>query len=428
MKKRILFFYCVLSFTFYAYGQNNPTPDQIRQKAKELGVPYEELQKLVDAQRPSTGLKNPNAKKAQQVSIQELKFMKESDKLKIGSFYLVQQVEFFNQSGRTVYLYHRYKGDMVIIDSDFNVTLPKGTSVDALIGVKPDYKRRPRELYLVEIAKANYKDESVYLPSVTKPKEEAVIEHKQMTVEEKKLSEEEQRLQEKAISNLVSKTIGSGNVPETQQGETTATVKNQGSPFGGTDKGANEGIGGSGLFNLNERYIGQGGLPRPKYLGQEVGKIVLDIIVAPDGNVISAKIGKGTNIDNAEMRKSAEEAAMMTKFNKTNKTQNQTGTITYRYEMNESNTSKTSSNSQFPKQVRMTAGSSLKQLAVDYYGDKIFWVYIYEHNKSRIGNSDNVPVGTELILPPPNLFGIDPKSTTSLEKARQKQREIIMSW
>lgn len=80
-----------------------------------------------------------------------------------------------------------------------------------------------------------------------------------------------------------------------------------------------------------------------------------------------------------------------------------------------------------PSKVRMTAGSSLTQIAMEYYGDKIFWVYIYEHNKSRIKNFDNIPVGTELRLPSPKTYGINAKSDASVKKARQKQSEL-MKW
>ena len=76
------------------------------------------------------------------------------------------------------------------------------------------------------------------------------------------------------------------------------------------------------------------------------------------------------------------------------------------------------------KSIKMPAGSGLMQLALEYYGDKVFWVYIYEHNKSRIKNFDNVPAGLELQLPDPKTYGIDPKNATSLNKALQKQREL----
>jgi TonB family protein len=108
---------------------------------------------------------------------------------------------------------------------------------------------------------------------------------------------------------------------------------NQGNPFGNSDSGTNEGIGGTGTFSLSGRTLRDGGLHRPAYSALEEGRIVLNITVDPLGNVIFAEIGKGTNIDNASMRKSAIDAAKKSKFNKIKGTDNQNGTITYIYRL-----------------------------------------------------------------------------------------------
>jgi len=61
---------------------------------------------------------------------------------------------------------------------------------------------------------------------------------------------------------------------------------------------------------------------------------VVEITVDPQGNVIKAEIHlRGTNIDNASMRKSAIEAARKTKFNAISGKQNQIGTITYNFRL-----------------------------------------------------------------------------------------------
>ena len=80
-------------------------------------------------------------------------------------------------------------------------------------------------------------------------------------------------------------------------------------------------------------FRSSGGLPRPSYNSQEEGKIVINITVDPNGNVILAEIGRGTNIDNASMRKSATDAARRAKFNKIQGSNNQSGTITYIYKL-----------------------------------------------------------------------------------------------
>ena len=138
---------------------------------------------------------------------------------------------------------------------------------------------------------------------------------------------------EQAISNKVAGAFGMGSQEGNSQGDAESGTGNQGSPFGNSDHGANEGVGGYGSFNLNGRSIGRGGLPRPAYTIQEEGRIVINITVDPKGNVIFAEIGKGTNIDNGSMRKSALDAAKRAKFNSISGANNQSGTITYLYKL-----------------------------------------------------------------------------------------------
>lgn len=150
---------------------------------------------------------------------------------------------------------------------------------------------------------------------------------------EKRRLAEERRKKEQAISNRVAGAFGIGTADGSSQGDAESGTGNQGSPFGNSDHGANEGVGGYGSFNLNGRSIGAGGLPRPAYTIQEEGKIVINITVDPKGNVIFAEVGRGTNIDNASMRRSALEAAKRAKFNSISEANNQSGTITYVYKL-----------------------------------------------------------------------------------------------
>ena len=64
-------------------------------------------------------------------------------------------------------------------------------------------------------------------------------------------------------------------------------------------------------------------------------------------------------------------------------------------------------------------------ISLEYYGSKIFWVYLYEYNKSVIKDPNNVPVGTEIQVPAPELYGIDKHSRASAEKAAARQTEIL---
>ena len=141
---------------------------------------------------------------------------------------------------------------------------------------------------------------------------------------------EEQRRRD-AINQRVSGAFGSGTTGQNQRGVADAGSGIQGDSQSTTTAGSPSGSG-YGEFNLNGRTLGTGGLPRPAYNVQEEGRIVLNITVDPNGNVIFAEIGRGTTIDNATLRNSAVEAAKMAKFNRISGN-NQTGTITYRYSL-----------------------------------------------------------------------------------------------
>lgn len=232
-----------------------------------------------------------------------------------------------------------------------NVNAAAGTFEPKMTGQAPQetIPPPPVETPQVETPKENIitqeLEESVALAEAKKKKEEEARkkeeerkkkqeeERRRQEEAEKKRQEEERKKKEDAIRNKVAGAFGAGNATGTSQGDVTSGTGNQGSPFGNSDHGANEGTGGYGSFALDGRSIGAGGLPRPAYTVQEEGRIVLNITVDPKGNVIFAEIGKGTNIDNASMRKSAIEAAKRAKFNSIVGTNNQSGTITYRYSL-----------------------------------------------------------------------------------------------
>ena len=73
----------------------------------------------------------------------------------------------------------------------------------------------------------------------------------------------------------------------------------------------------------------------------------------------------------------------------------------------------------------MQPGSRLTLLALKYYGDKIFWVYIYENNKKKIRNPNNVPVGTVLDIPSKEKYGIDSSNPESIAKAKRLFGKIM---
>lgn len=75
--------------------------------------------------------------------------------------------------------------------------------------------------------------------------------------------------------------------------------------------------------------------------------------------------------------------------------------------------------------VKIEPGSRLTLISLAYYGSKIFWVYLYDYNKATIKDPNNIPVGTEILVPAPSLYGIDKHSRASIDKAAARQAEIL---
>ena len=75
--------------------------------------------------------------------------------------------------------------------------------------------------------------------------------------------------------------------------------------------------------------------------------------------------------------------------------------------------------------VVMKPGDRLNLLALKYYGEKVFWVYIYQANKSVIPNPDHVPTGTTIHIPKVDPKLIDPKNEALVAKAKAFQLQYI---
>ncbi|WP_294617842.1 TonB family protein [uncultured Bacteroides sp.] len=144
-------------------------------------------------------------------------------------------------------------------------------------------------------------------------------------------AERERKAAEEAARKRVAGAFGKG----AQMGDkgTTEGAGVQGSPTGNSSAGAADGTGGYGTFNLGGRSIGEGGLPRPAYNVQDEGKVVVTITVNPAGQVIATSINRQTNTVNPALRKAAEDAAKKARFNAVSGLNNQTGTITYYFNL-----------------------------------------------------------------------------------------------
>jgi TonB family protein len=150
--------------------------------------------------------------------------------------------------------------------------------------------------------------------------------------------EEEEQRKRDAINQQVSGAFGTSDNGQNQRGTGTTGTGIQGNPNSSTSAGSPTGTGtgqsgtGLGEFNLGGRTL-RADLPHPTYSVQEEGRIVISITVDPKGNVILADIGRGTNIDNTNLRNSALEAARKAKFNGISGAANAQGTITYHYRL-----------------------------------------------------------------------------------------------
>lgn len=66
----------------------------------------------------------------------------------------------------------------------------------------------------------------------------------------------------------------------------------------------------------------------------------------------------------------------------------------------------------------------LTSMARKYYGEMIFWVYIYEENRDRLSHPDRISPGTVVKIPDASKYGIDRNNPESTARARAKAIEI----
>lgn len=181
---------------------------------------------------------------------------------------------------------------------------------------------------------------TVTLKSSDKKKNEKRVETPKKSAEqieaERKAQEAERKQREaEAVARVAnSKIAGAFGKGSTMSNSGTATEGkgNQGSPQGNERTGIVSGTGGYGTFALDGRSLA-GALPRPSYNVQEEGRVVVTIIVNPEGRVIKTYINSRTNTANPEMRAAALSAARKAVFNKVNAMNNQSGTITYYFKL-----------------------------------------------------------------------------------------------
>lgn len=68
---------------------------------------------------------------------------------------------------------------------------------------------------------------------------------------------------------------------------------------------------------------------------------------------------------------------------------------------------------------------TLRLLSLELFGNREFWVYIYNENKDLIPNPNFVTAGLELVIPEKSLYNIDPKDSESVEKAKLIGEKVL---
>lgn len=70
-----------------------------------------------------------------------------------------------------------------------------------------------------------------------------------------------------------------------------------------------------------------------------------------------------------------------------------------------------------PITCKVKASTTLCDLARQYYGDYHFWIYIYQENREKIKDPNNLQSGIVLVIPPAEKYGIDAGNQASIDKA-----------
>jgi nucleoid-associated protein YgaU len=75
--------------------------------------------------------------------------------------------------------------------------------------------------------------------------------------------------------------------------------------------------------------------------------------------------------------------------------------------------------------VRIKRNDKLVDIAKEHYGRKEYWVYIYQENKSKIPNPNNVSPGTTLNIPSITKYVKNPRDPNSVKKAKDLEKQIL---
>lgn len=75
--------------------------------------------------------------------------------------------------------------------------------------------------------------------------------------------------------------------------------------------------------------------------------------------------------------------------------------------------------------IRVKEGDRLMTLSKQYYGHRMFWVYIYDANKSQLRNPDELRVGMTLVIPRMDKKLIDVENEESVQAAMELEAKFM---
>lgn len=170
-----------------------------------------------------------------------------------------------------------------------------------------------------------------------KEQEEEIERLKQEKIERERIAEEQRKKNEQrqVIEDRAKNAFGGKNPSGDNTGEgETYGQGNQGDPNGAVESNNRQGNpdGANGIsFSLTGRSPRS--LPKPDYASQAEGKVVVEVTVDQNGNVVSARAGvKGSTTSNKQLHEAANKAAQLAKFDVSkNAPALQKGTITYHF-------------------------------------------------------------------------------------------------
>lgn len=78
--------------------------------------------------------------------------------------------------------------------------------------------------------------------------------------------------------------------------------------------------------------------------------------------------------------------------------------------------------------IVLPIGQTLRLLALDLFGSREFWVYIFMENRDKIKNPNRVASGTMLIVPDKSRYFIDADNPRSIARAKSIGEELLKQY